>query len=334
MRTNPPKADRDRSDQAEYWYQRVHAADCTRQERERFRRWQVECPEHAAAYARTEYLYHRAADLRLDPKWRVQAREARQRTEQASRHRRTLRWGLSAAATLVLALGLGARVWDPVQPEQRYATATGERRTLALDDGSSVVLDTDSLLTVRYSRSQRHLHLERGQAQFTVLNAADWPFIVQAGGGTVRAIGTRFQVRKDTAAVRVTLLEGVVTVTAPLWPPGSGERSATLAAGQQLSFDGDQLWFLSPADLEIAYGWTQGGFVFEGLSLAEMIEEMNRYTSTKIRMGDSSLRDLQVNGAFYDNDQDSLIQALEQGWSLRAEYLSPNEIVLYRSESQ
>lgn len=322
--------DRDRSDQAERWYQRMHAADCTHQERERFRQWQAERPEHAAAYARTEYLYHRAADLRLDPRWRAQAQAARQRTARASRRRGTLRWGLSAAATLLLTIGIGARLWDPVPPGQRHVTVTGEQRTLALDDGSSVVLDTDSALTVRYSRRQRRLHLERGQAQFSVAKAADRPFIVQAGDGAVRAIGTQFQIRKDATVVRVTLLEGVVTVTAPAATPRGGERSATLAAGEQLSFDPGELWAMAPANLEVANGWTHGELVFDGRPLVEMIEEMNRYTTAKIRLGDPSLQELQVSGAFYDNDQDSLIQALELGWSLRAERVSPSEIVLYR----
>lgn len=332
MRTNQPNVDRDRSDQAEHWFQRVHAEDCTRQERERFRQWQADHPEHAAAYARTEHLYRRAADLRLDPKWRAEANAARQRTAQASRRRRTMRWGLSVAAMLLLAIGIGARLWDPAPPEQHYATATGERRTLALDDGSSVVLDTDSALTVRYSRHQRYLHLERGQAQFSVAKAAEWPFVVQAANGTVRAVGTQFQVRKDVAAVRVTLLEGIVTVTAPAATPGGGERSATLAAGEQLSFDDGQLWLLEPANVEVASSWVRGEFVFEGLPLAEMIEEMNRYSTAKILMSDSSLRDLPVSGAFYHNDQGSLIQALELGWSLRAERISPTEIVLHRRD--
>lgn len=330
MSTDRLNQSRDRGDQAEYWYQRVHAVDCTREEHARFKQWQDESPEHVAAYARTEHLYHRAADLRLDPQWRAAGQAARRRTAQAASRRRSLQWGLSIAAMLVLTIGIGWRLWDPAQPEQHYATATGERRNVILEDGSSIVLDTDSALSVHYSRKHRNLVLQRGQAQFSVTKAPDRPFVVQAGGGAVRAVGTQFQVRKRDSHIQVTLLEGVVTVAATAVTPNASVRTATLAAGEQLSFDDARLWQKASVNLEAAKGWTHGELVFERRPLAEMIDEMNRYTTAKIRLGDPSLRDLRVSGAFYDNDQESLIGALEMGWSLRAERVSDKEIVLHR----
>lgn len=322
----------DGSDQAEYWFQRMHAADCTPEEREGFGRWKAEHPAHAAAYSRTEYLYRRAAELRLDPRWRAEAQAARHRTARVLGRRRAMRWGLSVAAALLLSIGISVPLWNPAQLEQHYATAIGEQRTLSLDDGSSVVLDTDSALTVRYSNDRRHLHLEKGQAQFSVAKDADRPFIVQAGNGAVRAVGTQFQVRIDAAAVKVTLLEGIITVTAAAATSGAPARSATLAAGEKLSFDRGRLWRLERADIEMAKGWTRGELVFEGLALAEMIQEMNRYSTAKIVIDDAALRDVPVSGAFYNHDQASLIQALELGWSLRAEYVSPTEIELHHRD--
>src|SRR3546814_18637869 len=59
--------------------------------------------------------------------------------------------GLAIAACLVLAVGMGYHRWrlaEEVAPIM-YATTTGEQRTVALDDGSRVVLDTGSDLKVR-----------------------------------------------------------------------------------------------------------------------------------------------------------------------------------------
>ena len=202
--------------------------------------------------------------------------------------------------------------------------------------GASSAAMTPSIVvegvTVRYSSDQRHLHLEKGQAQFSVAKDADRPFVVQAGNGAVRAVGTQFQVRIDAAAVKVTLLEGIVTVTAAAATSGGGARNATLAAGEKLSFDQGRLWRVERADIEMAKGWTRGELVFEGLALAEMIQEMNRYSATKIVIDDVSLRDMPVSGAFYNHDQASLIQALELGWSLRAEYAPPTEIELHHRD--
>src|SRR3546814_16565654 len=100
---------------------------------------------------------------------RAAARVARERMARKHRRGGVLRWAVSlaSAAVLVLALGVGWRTWNPAQPEQHYATAVGERRTLKLDDGSIALLDPDPAPTVRYSRLRRDVVMERGPAPFT-----------------------------------------------------------------------------------------------------------------------------------------------------------------------
>ncbi|MEJ0034955.1 MAG: FecR domain-containing protein [Gammaproteobacteria bacterium] len=312
----------DRSDQAEHWFQRMQSPDLPTAERAAFERWRAGNPAHAAAYERAEQLFHRAAELRLNPRWREQARMARERTAQAARVRRTGRWSLAAAATLILAVGAAWQAWSPQRPtELSFATAVGERRTLTLEDGSSIVLDTDSAVRVTYSRKERELVLEHGQAEFSVAKQPERPFVVHAGPGAVRALGTRFQIRRNGSAVLVTLLEGTVKVS-------NSFRATTLASGEQLRFDDDRLWSKAVADIANARHWTRGELVFDGRPLSELIDEMNRYTVVKIRLGSASIKDLPVSGAFYDNDQASLIRALEVGWSLHAERVSPTQIVL------
>lgn len=329
MARNDPKAARDRSDQAEYWYQRMHAADCTSAERAEFERWHTGHSQHAAAYAQTEHLYHRAAELRLDPRWQTVGKATRRRVARVAKVRRVVRWSMPMAAVLVLALGLGLRLWNATEPELRYATTIGERRTLDLNDGSRVVLDADSAMAVRFSRKRRNLVLEHGQAQFSVSRQPQRPFVVQAGEGRVQAIGTQFQVRQRDDSVRVTLMEGVVTVSAPDTTAGSADRAITLAAGEQVSFGKGNPWEHGKADMAAAEGWTRGEQIFNRRPLREVIEEMNRYSQVKLGLADPSLNELLVSGAFYDNDQESMIRALELGWSLRAERASPTTVVLH-----
>lgn len=319
-------------EQAERWLARLQAPDCGTDERVEFERWQAERPEHARAYAHAERLYQRSALLRADPALQAATRNARIRTAHARERNRSLRWGLSlaAAASLVLVAGLvGWRNWNPVQSLGRYATEVGERRSIELHDGSTVLLDTNSAITVEYRRKQRDVTLQRGQAQFSVASQPDRPFIVHAGSGSVRAVGTEFQVRRIRDTVQVTLLEGIVAVNASPAPDGQA-RHTRLQPGDQLRFDARGLWARSDADLEVAQGWTRGELVFRRRPLRELIAEMNRHTRTKLRLGDPALGDLPVSGVFYDNDQSSLILALEHGWSLRAARASPDEIVLHR----
>ncbi len=322
----------DHSDRAEYWYQRIHADNCTEGERVRFEQWKAERPEHARAYLRTDYLYHLAADLRRDPTWSAEGRAVRRRTARVARRRRTVRWSLSAAAVLLLVLGVGWRVWVPAQHAQHYVTATGERSTFTLADGSRVILDANSELSVRYSDERRDVTLEYGQAQFTVAHNTARPFIVHVGGGAVRAVGTQFQVRRRDAITLVTLLEGVVRVAGPSTASRKGKRTATLVAGEQLRFSKGSVWTRGPADLNAARSWTHGKLVFDHRRLAAVIEEMNSYSTLKIGLRDKALGNLSVSGAFKSGDQESLIGALETGLSLRVKRISPTRVELYRRQ--
>lgn len=311
------------------WLVRMQADDCTMRERAACLRWQAADPAHATAYAELERIQRGTVGLGVDPVRGEALQAIRARGDRrAGTRRRVRRWsaGLGAAAALLLAVGLGWYGWDPAAPTLRYATAVGERRTVLLEDGSELLLDTDSAVTVRYSRKRRGLALERGQAQFTVVPAPQRPFVVRAGAGEVRALGTRFQVRRLADAVQVALLEGRVSVTAPA---GAGTRTATLEAGEGLRFDGAGLWAGGPVDAEAAAGWPRGELVFHQRRLAELVEEMNRYTPVKLRLGDPALAELRLSGVFYDGNQASLLNALEQVWEVRAERASPGEIVLH-----
>jgi len=323
----------DCSDRAEYWHQRIHAGNCTEDERLRFEQWKAVRPEHVQAYLRADYLYHLTTSLRQDPRWVAEARMVRRHTARAGRRRRIVRWSLSAAATLLLVFGIGWRVWVPAPVAQYYVTAAGERSTFTLADGSRVILDADSEVSVRYSRERRDVTLDYGQAQFTVAHDRQRPFIVHAGGGSVRAVGTQFQVRQRDGMTLVTLLEGVVRVAAPPAALSKGAGEATLVAGEQLRFSRDFLWPKGPADLDAAKGWTHGRLIFDHSRLAAVIEEMNSYsTSVKIGLQDRAMGDLSVSGAFESGDQKSLVGALEASLPLKARRVSPTRIELSRRQ--
>lgn len=328
----PPTSPQTEHDEAERWFMRLQMRDSSHADRAACARWRLADPAHAAAYAEVERLFRLAGQAGADPRLRAAARLARERMER--KRGRSGAWrrvaSLSAAAAVALALAIGWYAWNPAQPGRHYATAVGERRTLTLDDGSVVLLDTDSALAVHYSRLRRDVTLEHGRAQFSVARQPRRPFLVHTGLGTVRAVGTHFQVRKRADSVEVTLMEGVVEVSAAA---GDGKtRVTTLAPGEQLDFDAGGHWDKRAFDPAVTRGWTEGQLVFRDRPLAEVVEEMNRYNTIKLRLGQPDLDGLKISGQFYSNDPASLIQALEFGWSLRTERPSAREIVLYRRD--
>lgn len=228
------------------------------------------------------------------------------------------------AAGLAVVTLLGTGVWfdrsgyfetpQAVADGSIYATRIGEVRVVTLPDGSKVTLDTDSVLRIAFSSSERRLRLDAGRARFDVAHDAARPFIVTAGGGSVIARGTVFDVRLTPAGVSVVLLEGAIEVRNRRGG-GTGtdpDTSSTrrLAAGQQISFvPSDPLpppQPARPADLR----WTSGMLSFDDARLADAVAELNRYSARKITLAAPALGELKLSGGFRAGDVDRFAEAV------------------------
>jgi transmembrane sensor len=215
----------------------------------------------------------------------------------------------SIALLIAVAGGLG---WMQTRPV--YATGVGEVRLFSLQDGSQVRLDTDSRVSVRYARDERRLVLDRGRALFTVATDRTRPFVVDAGRTTVTALGTRFDVRRERTAARVTLLTGVVEIRAGARQDGASWRLSP----------GEQLVTTSPSarprlvDVEAATSWAEGRLTFRETSLPAAVAEVNRYSRRRIDLDAPGLSDVAVTGVFNTGDTDAFVAAAEDLFALRS----------------
>jgi transmembrane sensor len=198
---------------------------------------------------------------------------------------------------------------------------------VTLDDGSVVTLNTETKLRVRFRADSRALELIRGEALFDVAHDAQRPFLVSAGDSRVRALGTRFQVRRDNdEQIKVVLLEGRVEVARE----EVGDR-LEMAPGEQVSFTKpDRPMTRRAIDPEAALSWTSGRLVFRATPLVEAVAEVNRYAKTKIRLADDSLSQLRISGTFVTGDSELLARALETDMPVHADFGDGKEIVLRR----
>ncbi len=132
---------------------------------------------------------------------------------------------LAMAASLLVLVVAGAFFYDP---RGTYSTATGEERSVRLEDGSTLDLNSQSKVRVRFSAHERSVELLQGQALFRVAKDAARPFIVSTDTTQVRAVGTQFDVYRKNSGTVVTVIEGHVAVlpeaTAPE-PPVTGAVS-------------------------------------------------------------------------------------------------------------
>jgi transmembrane sensor len=316
-------------DEAEQWFARLLDANCPPEERAAFERWRHADPNHAVAYRELELIWKRSEAAVKDPAVAAAAQRALRSEPAASR-----RWFFPALAAglavLVAVITLPRWLATPADSVgTAYATTAGQQRTVQLADGSSVLLDTDTEVVVRYNAHARDVDLPHGQAQFAVHGNHAWPFVVHAGNGTVTAVGTEFQVRVNEGATDVALLKGKLAIATQ--SPDGTPQSASLTGGQSLSFDQTgHITSVHPIDMQQAQGWTQGKLFVHDWRLPQLLAEMNRYNGAKIGIGDPSLQNIRISGVFRTNDQQTFLQMLQQGWAIRAKRVSDRQIVLSR----
>lgn len=226
------------------------------------------------------------------------------------------------------------------EPTEQYATQVGQRSTVTLQDGSTVELNAKSIIRVRFTATQRRVDLLSGQALFHVAKGSQRPFVVAAGDREIVAIGTEFDVRRDSSSVRVTLVEGRVAVTQPpvdfnsetprqwsLQKPASG--AVYLEPGQQsVTQEASGVTRVVSVDVQKVIGWRDGRVSFEDVTLVDALIEMNRHSLRQIRLADPALAQQRISGTFRAGEQQAFVEALESYFPLMVKVNDDAEIVL------
>jgi transmembrane sensor len=213
---------------------------------------------------------------------------------------------IAAAAAITLGVLAGASyfLWSP----QRFQTALGEQRSVVLNDGSVVTLNTSSSIEVSMVKERRTVTLLSGEALFQVSHDASRPFEVKTGDTTIRAVGTQFDVDRRTGGTTVTVVEGKVAVFTASASSNDGEASnLPLAAGEQLTVAPQSKSHTVRANVAAATAWTQRKLIFENRPLGEVAAEFNRYNRQSIDIRSPELRSQEVTGVFQANDPDSFM---------------------------
>ncbi|MEZ5897671.1 MAG: FecR family protein [Parvularculaceae bacterium] len=309
-------------DLAAYWMARKMSGAMKAEERRSFEEWLNAAEENRHAFAEMERALSLSDALDIDV---LTAEFERELHEEASlKHTSTRRMAIAASVTLAAIAVTGALFLrnSAAPAPQVYATAIGDARAVALDDGSQIDLNTETRIEVAYSGAQRSVKLTAGQAFFNVEPDRARPFVIDAGDATITVTGTAFDVSKHGDGVVVSVLSGAVDVK-PQFGPG-----AVLLAGDQVAVDADgatgAVIRFDPGDV---FAWRAGKARFHERPLGEVVTELNRYFRTPISLGDAALETLPVTGEFDIRDQDAAIRALTLSFNLDAQP-APARIVL------
>lgn len=233
---------------------------------------------------------------------------------------RAVAWGGLAAALLVGSyLGYRAPPSAPA-PATRYATTTAGYERARLDDGTTLELNTASAARVQFTTTERRVDLESGEAHFEVARDTARPFVVHAGGVTVRAVGTAFNVRFVSGAVEVTVTEGKVAVG----PASSADGATLVTASQRLAVplaaaSPAAPESLAPAEVRAVVAWQRRATDFSDTPLAEVAARFNRHNTLQIVLAEPALGARRIGGMFALDDVEAFVRLLERDGIIRTE---------------
>ncbi len=308
----PPDASHERErifEQAAIWFATMQGSTPSHAERDALAVWLAADPRHAEAYANIERLWAGAVDL-------PGLKERHEAVQQALTRRRF------GKAVIVAAAGAGAWSYLAGHPFADYRTATGERRTVALPDGSWVELAADTALSLGFSQDARHLTLHGGEAFFMVAADAARPFVVEAGTGLTTALGTAFGVAYLDDAAEITVTEHAVKVAL-------GTQSAQVAAGSAVSYDGRAIGAVHDSNGGETLAWREGRLVFTQASLATVVGALNRWRRGRILVMDGGLAARTITLIVNLDRSDTIVAQLAEALPIRVIKLSSYLTLLF-----
>ncbi|HEN8800375.1 TPA: FecR family protein [Pseudomonas putida] len=281
------------------WKLSLDDASGTPDERGEFMRWHAASEEHARAWRQLG-----AMDQRVS----VAAGPARQALLQSrvGLRRRVAKAGGGLAGMLLLGSLLawvGAPALAPSYWLADQRTATGELRTLRLEDGTLLSLNTHTAVDIDFQGEQRVIVLHQGEISVETGHHDPRPLLVRTDDGRLRPLGTRFLVRREASGTRLEVLQASVAAK----PLNSGDEQV-LREGQQVLMDANGLGLVGQVQAG-ADAWTRGMLVVDNVRLGDLLATLGKYRSGYLGV-DAKVADLRVTGSFPLTDTDLALASL------------------------
>jgi len=290
------------------WWMRQHSGPLSNKEQAEFEAWLASDAANRVAFQKISRI----------------TGEIAARGPRAAAGRKRRRSLEMAAGGIALGVVLYASIDDLfLSLRSDYITGTGQRQTVTLGDGSHVELDARSAIAVRYDTGQRRVSLLQGEAWFDVSPDPARPFVVEAAGGTVTALGTAFDVDVEKAWAHVMVTSHRVAVE-------SGGEKLIVGEGQQSAFaEGTPAPPPEPVNIEQATAWRRGKLIFRNKPLGEVVAALGRYHHGTVYFTNAALRARPVSGVFRTDDALAAFDQIETALGIHAFRLSNYLIFLY-----
>jgi transmembrane sensor len=233
----------------------------------------------------------------------------------------------AAAAALAVLAAIGLASWYGAHQSTSYRTEVGQIRSVPLQDGSHVTLDTGSRIEVAVKADERRIDLIGGDAYFEVAKDPARPFVVSVEGARVVAVGTQFYVERDDNGLIVLVTEGKIRLERP------AESPQEVSAGSEARLDARGLRVSHPTDMEVeeTLGWRNGYLLFRDTTLVEAVAKFNRYTHKKMLIEDPSIAGTRIGGHFRLDDVQGFLWLLKSGFPINVDERGDRIVLTKRS---
>ncbi len=300
--------------EAQAWVVRLASGQVSERDAQVFRHWCARSRKHANAFAEARAVWGAMAPA---------ARAVKRAQRPVNTARRAWLGGAVAASLGLLVLRPPTDFWPAVAGlAADYATGTGEQRAVALDGGVLVQMNTQTRLDAApLQDGAAALVLLAGEAEFQAGLRGAARVRVQAGDGMVSAGSARFNIRLFGQEVCVTCLAGRLRVA-------QAGNDAELAAGQQLRYRPEHFGLARTVAKGDVSAWRQRLLVFKQSTLAEVVDEVNRYRPGKLILNGDALKQTRVQASFSLDRLDDVIALIQDAYGARVTRL-PGGIVLF-----
>ena len=287
------------------WVQRLRSTDADETDWRAFERWLQDAPDSRAAFDEAMGIW-----LSLDRGPRpVVPITTRPRKAAQPQYAAPAAWTAGAlAASLAVAVLVAPSLLPASVTQTTYATAKAERRSVVLADGTRIDLGGGSRLTVTMSRQRREVDMGEGEVAFNVVHDARRPFVVRTADRQIEDLGTEFDIRNRRQQLDVTVRRGSVNV-AP--PAGGAGESYALGVGQRLRHNvGAPVSVVQQVAADDAFAWREGRLIYRDQPLQAVVDDLNQYFPTPIRLEGPGLANLRFSGVLTIDSEAATIRRL------------------------
>lgn len=288
---------------ATQWFVRLSSDEVKSSDFEKWQEWVKQSPDNESAWQKVEQVTTQFKSFSTEKNLIGTLRRLYDKPKSDSRRNLLKQMAVLLAVSSTSYMAYKKQPWQEYIAD--YSTATGERREVALEDGTQLYLNTATAVDVDFDDATRTLTLLKGEVLIETGHenrAAFRPFTLKTQHGSVTALGTRFSVRDSDSFSSVSVFEGSVRVK-----PKLDSHTMVINAGESLTFNVLTLLEKGIAD-PASIAWTQGFLIVDQMTLGEFVTELSRYRSGLVQC-DPRIAHLRISGSF-PTDTDAALNIL------------------------